>query len=417
MGYLAELRWNWRALTAATLGLAVGYTLNNYITNIFLPHLLKEFGWSKADFALLGVSVLIAAVTQPIAGRLTDAIGVRRVALLGVLGSPLFFIAYSRMSGDFHLYAALYIAQIVVVGGTTSVVIYSRLIAQTFDAARGLALGIAAAAPSIAGGLGAPLLSGFVDAHGWRAGYLAVAAASAVIGLGALALVPKEADRPLAKTEGPAREGVDYPTLLRDPAFLLLIGAMLLCNLTLTLQMSQIKVVTEEAGIGSAAGSLILTLYAVGVIAGRLICGAALDRYPAHLVGAICLALPAIGLFVLASGTPSAALIAAAVAILGLSLGAEGDVGAYLVMRYFPTGIFSSVMGLVLAAYSLSGAAGAVLLSLTLSGTGQFAPFLVASGVAAVAGGLLLLLLPRTRRSTASPLIPAKAGTQAEVRD
>jgi MFS family permease len=402
MGYLAELRTNWRALTAATLGLSVGYTLNNYITNVMSPYLLKDFGWSRSDFALLGLAVIIAAVTQPIAGRLTDAFGVRRVALLGVLAAPLIFLAYSRMSGDFSAFYALYILQIIVVGGVTSVVIYSRLIAQSFDLARGLALGIAAAAPSIAGALGAPLLSSFVEAHGWRQGYWAVAAVSAVVGLIAILMIPGSADRRLARVDAQpseigAGEAVSYGVLLRDAAFLLIIGGTLLSNLTLTLQMSQIKVVLSESGVGVAAGSLMLSIYACGVIAGRLICGAALDRFPAHRVAAICLALPAAGLFVLASGTTSPPLLAAAIAVLGLSLGAEGDVGAYLVMRYFRRGIFSSVMGLVLAAYSISGAAGALLLSGMLKGGGSFAPFLLVSGAAAVAGGGLMLALPRTR--------------------
>jgi MFS family permease len=398
MSYLGELRTHWRALTAASFGLAVGYTLNNYVTNIFLPHLLKAFGWSNANFALLGVTILIAVVTQPVAGRLTDAFGVRRVALLGVLASPLIYVAYSRMSGDFGYFAFLYVLQILVVGGTTSVVVYSRLIAQSFSLARGIALGVAAAAPSIAAAAASPLLSVVIDRHGWRAGYLAVAALSAVVGLAAILLIPRDADRPVGRAPGAARPAVDYPVLLRDGALLLILGGMLLGNVTLTLQMSQIKVVAAEAGMSPAAGAMMISIYALGVIAGRLLCGAALDRFPAHIVGAVCLATPAAGLFVLAWGSAAPpSLIVAAVATLGLALGAEGDVGAYLVMRYFRREIFSSVMGLVIAAYSVSGALGAVLLSQVLKLTGGFAPFLTGSGVAALAAGLLLLALPRTR--------------------
>src|SRR5438067_6684701 len=115
MGYLGEFRANWRVLSAVSLGLAVGYTLNNYLTNIFSPHLIKAFGWAKSDFALLGLAVLVAVLVQPAAGRLTDAVGVRRMATVGVICSPLMYIAYSRMTGDFALFFLLYITQIIIV--------------------------------------------------------------------------------------------------------------------------------------------------------------------------------------------------------------------------------------------------------------------------------------------------------------
>ena len=86
MGYLSEFRLNWRALAAASLGLAVGYTFINYVTNIFSPFLIADLGWQKSDFALLGLIVIVAAVCQPVAGRLADLIGVRRMALIGVIG-------------------------------------------------------------------------------------------------------------------------------------------------------------------------------------------------------------------------------------------------------------------------------------------------------------------------------------------
>ncbi len=406
MSYLSEFRSNWRGLTAAGIGLAVGYTFINYVTNIFSPYLIRDLGWAKSDFALLGLVVIVAAICQPLAGRLTDAIGVRRVAAIGVVSGPVLFLLLSQLSGPFWQFYVINVLQVILVGGTTSAVVYTRLIAEKFNVARGVALGVAACAPAIAGLIGAPFLSVLVENYGWRSGYIVVAGFVAVVGLVALALIPRDSSLVRMETSPRVRGAVDYRQILRDPAFQLIMAGMLLCNLTLTLQMTQVKIVLLDVGLNAAVASAMISLYAAGVIAGRLACGLALDRYPASIVSALTMAAPAIGLLMLASGASTPLLAGIAVAILGLATGAEGDVGAYLVMRYFPREIYGSVFGLVMSALSLSGAIGALLLSFTLALTGKFTMFLVISAVAAIVGGALFLLLGArsVRRNASEPL-------------
>src|SRR3954464_8946669 len=82
--YLGELRLNWRYLGAACLGLGSGYFFMTYIANIFTPHLLTAFGWSKAQISAMGATVILSMICQPVAGRLTDVLGARTMALVGV---------------------------------------------------------------------------------------------------------------------------------------------------------------------------------------------------------------------------------------------------------------------------------------------------------------------------------------------
>lgn len=394
MSYLSECRVHWRGLTAASVGLAVGYTFTNYVTNIFSPHLIRDLGWDKSDFALLGLIVVVAAVCQPVAGRLVDRFGVRRMALVGVVCAPLLFLALSRMTGPFWQFYIINILQVILVGGTTSAVVYTRLIADRFSAARGFALGIAACAPAVAGAAFAPVMAMMVEGVGWRAGYVIVAAFVALFGMVAIALIPKDAPQGTRgrRVEGGPAAGV-YGEILRNRTFQLIIAGMLLCNLTLTMQMTQINIVLMDKGIGMGVSSFMISLYAGGVIAGRLLCGIALDRYPAHIVSALTMAAPAIGLFLLASDISSLWVAGFAVAVLGVATGAEGDVGAFLVMQRFRSQIYGTVFGLVMGALALSGALGAVLLSTTLAMTDGFTIFLLLSGGAAICGGLLFFLM------------------------
>lgn len=102
--YLGELRPNARPLAAASLGCGVGLILMSYASTIFGPYLVREFGWSRSQFALIGLAMVSTLVALPFIGRLTDRIGVRRAAIVGALGIPLCLLAYSLMNGNFFVY-------------------------------------------------------------------------------------------------------------------------------------------------------------------------------------------------------------------------------------------------------------------------------------------------------------------------
>ncbi len=203
MSYFGELRTNWEQLAAATAGLSAGLSLSAYTNALMAPQFLAEFGWSRSDFALTGVITLLTFVFLPVAGRLTDLFGVRRVAIVGVLGLPAGWIAYAMMSGAIWQYFAV-TAALITVGVTTTPAIYSRIVATRFDTARGLALAIAISGPPLLGAIGAPALDAVNHAYGWRIGCLAIAATIAAIGAAALALIPAE-DPNAGKTPEKAR--------------------------------------------------------------------------------------------------------------------------------------------------------------------------------------------------------------------
>lgn len=395
MTYFGEFREHWRYLAAAGVGMAAGYLLVNYINNIFTPHLISEFGWSRSDIALVGATAFLGILGQPIVGRLTDAFGVKRVAMVGVVTAPLIYIGLSAMTGSLLLYFLLCLVQVTVVGGATTTVVYSRLIAQRFGRARGVALAIAACAAPTVAAVGIPFLSGFIDAHGWRAGYMLLAGCTAVAGAIAVLLIPArtEIHRSVAAlSSDPTRR---YGFIVREPAFKLIVLGVILCNLSWTLQTAQLKVLLLDRGIDSAAGSMALSLFATSVIAGRLLCGVFLDRFPTYAVVAISMGLPGLGLGILATGSADPAVVAAAVVLLGSSLGAEGDVLAYAVMRYFKLDIYSSVLGLVMGGLALSVSLGSLLLSFMLKLNGGFTPFLILSAMAALIGSAMFMLLRR----------------------
>lgn len=396
--YFGEIRVHSRALIASSAGLGAGFLLNHYIANLFAPHLIEEFGWSRADFALIGTVSLLNLLVIPLVGRMTDLVGIRPVALVGVVSFPLTFVAYSLMSGSLAMFAAITVVQTLLAAATTTSIVYSRLVAERFVTTRGLALAIAATAPALVGVVGSPLLHDVIDTFGWRIGYLAVAVYVAIVGAFAILLIPPRQPQNKSGTTGKSarsRAAQDYSVILRSPSFWVICAGMLLCNLINPLQSSQMSLMLLEKGVSSETASWMISLFAAGVMLGRFICGVALDRFPAHHVAAIALGLPGVGLFLLAFGFTAPIVLSGAVLLFGLSLGAESDLVAYLVIRFFKIDVYGSVIGLVVTSMALSTVLGSAILSITLRLTDNFSLYMLLSGTASVTGAALFLLLGR----------------------
>ncbi len=400
-GYFSELLRAWRPLLGAFIGMACGMSMVGTITSTLVPSILADLQWSTAEFAKIGALAIFMAMVFPFIGRLTDLIGVRMTALIGQVSLPLIYVAYSRMDGDIGTYKLIFIIQSLVCVTTTATV-YSRLAVQYVQKARGLALAIVVSGPALAGMWVGPKLNAYVEANGWRTSFETIAIFTAVAGLIAFLLIPSDSGKARGVTVVKRRARDDYPMIFRTPAFWFLFGAMALCNLPLTLLLVQLKALVLANGITAAGAGMMLFAVPFGQLTGRLVAGIAIDRFNPYIIAFITLALPSLGLFVIASSLDAPMIITASVFFVGFAFGAEGDVVAFLVARQFGVEIYSSVMGLLTAVMSVSTASGAFLLGATMkSSGGNFDLFLMISGAAVLIGATLLLLLGRLQGAKA----------------
>jgi MFS family permease len=398
MSYLGELRRNVRPLAAASLGVGSGLMLMSYITTIFGPYLVEEFGWPRSQFALIGLSMFTTLLSLPFIGRIADRYGVRAAATIGAIGIPLCLLGYSLMTGEFWVYFLLS-CTILSVGSFTSPVVYTRLVASDFEEARGLALTVVTITPAILGAIAAPLVTEINEAYGWRTGYRVLAAFMLVCGVAAILLVPKgdpAAHKAAREQMRPAM--TDFRMILSNRAFWIIAVAMLLCLLQTPLHASQMGMMLQDNGLGPAAAAVMISVYGVGTVIGRIACGLALDKFPTPPVAFISMVLPALGYAILASPWDAPAAIGFSMLLVGIMVGAEGDLLSFLVARHFKLNIFSTTLSLVYFSVYLAAAVGSLGISVTLSLFDSFAPYLALMVVASIAGSLLFLLLPREGR-------------------
>jgi MFS family permease len=385
--YWQELRAHWRVLLAAFVGLGFGLSLGLFTSPLFGPPLLREFGWTRSQFALVSTVSIVMLLVLPFAGRLTDQFGVRKVALAGVIGVPLSEVALAMQSGSLTQFLALSALK-AALGTLVSTTIYSSLVADRFVAARGFAFAVVMTGPALVGAFATPVLAEVIFAYGWRTGYLVLAAVTLAGGLCALAIVPAHAARK-RRSENSLAE--DFRKVARQPVFWLIVGGMFLCNMPQSLGSAQLKLMALDAGATVLVAVTMISAYAAGIVIGRFACGLALDRFAARNVAALMLCVPAFGFFGLWTDFDAPWFLIFAMVLVGVAQGAEGDVAAYLVTRYFDIRTYGFVMGMVASALSAASSAGALVLSATLRGGESYMTFLLVAVAVTLVGASLFL--------------------------
>jgi MFS family permease len=144
------------------------------------------------------------------------------------------------------------------------------------------------------------------------------------------------------------------------------------------LQGAQLHVVPLLMSRGASAqlAALAQALMLATLILGRVSSGLLLDRFFAPRVAQIFVLVPIIGIAALALGAAGSAAVLSAMCI-GLAVGGESDVIAYLVRRYFGLRQYSRIYGTF---FSFFGAGSAI------------GPLAVAWGLAHVTGGYATVL-------------------------
>lgn len=412
MSYLGEFRIHARPLAAAAIGSGTSLPLFAYTNSVFAPHLVEDFGWSRSQFALVGLTMLTTLFILPFIGRFTDKLGVLKIAIVGTILVPICFIGFAAQQGAFWHYLVASIG-VLAVGALTSPLVYTRLIAENFERATGLALTVVNCVPALLAMAMVPALNWFIEDYGWRLGYIGMAIVTVIGGVTAIILIPKKPrpglEAPPLPEPGtnlpdfPATADVkftakqDYSTILKSKIFWLIFIGMFMCLLQTPLHASQMNLMLIDNQISMQTAANIVTVYALGTLVGRVACGLALDRYPTPIVAALSMVLPALGFFLLGTDINTVAVITFSMFLVGLSVGAESDLISYLVARYFKLRIYNTTLGLVYCVSFLASALGALAISFTLKITDSYSPYLFFVAASIAVGSMLFLLMPWSR--------------------
>ena len=399
--------YGWWIVFVAAVGLSMGYgPIVTFTFGVFFKLLNQEFGWSRGDISqAFSISLFVMSLVFPFVGRLVDRFGARRVIIPSILLFGLGLMSLSLLSANIWQLYAVYIL-LGLVGGGTAPVPYSNVLSHWFDKRRGLALGIAMVGLGLGAFVMPSLAQMLIVSQGWRQAYIVFGLMVMVITIPIVGLFFKETPemvglRPDGDVINPnhpntseQKIGLSAQEARQTHTFWILVGAFFLMSASVHGCLIHLVPLLTDRGISPQLAAGATSLFGAALLFGRVGAGYLLDHFFASSIALCFFCGTALGLLLLWSGvTGTAAFIAAF--LVGLGMGAEGDIIAYLIGRYFGLRAFGEIYGYAFGAFTLGGVSGPLLMGRGFDATGSYSLGLgVFVVVTLIAAGLMTRLGP-----------------------
>jgi len=394
----------WVALTAA-LGLFLNTgTIVVFSFGIFSKAIGQEFHSSRAPISLaFTIHNLTAALFVPLAGRLVDHYGARRVILPFTVFLGLILVSSRILSqAIWQLYAFYFLLGMV--SGGAGAMSYTRVISRWFDRRRGLALSVMMLGMGVGAIVMPPIAQQLVARFGWRSAYGTFGLAVLLVPFPMVAAFLKDGPENLGRLpDGAEAQTVSMPVVVnhfgltlreavKTSAFWIILCVLFLVTSSVHACFIHLPALLSDRGSSAQLAAFASSLLGVGLFIGRVGCGYLLDQFFAPRVAALLFFVVAAGIALLGLGhSISSALIAAP--LVGLGIGAEVDIVAYLTSRYFGLRSYGAIFGSIWAVFGLSGGLGAYLMGVGFDKTGSYVLPLSGFFCAALVAALLILTL------------------------
>jgi MFS family permease len=399
-----HLFYGWWVILASAVGLFWGPPVTVFCFPVFLKPLMKEFhaGRTAVSFGFTLHLIAIAA-GAPLAGWFIDRYGSRRVILWATSMFGLMMVFNRAFTGNL---IGFYLFNIAwgLVGDGVGPLPYGKVVSLWFDRRRGLALGLM----MVGIGLGAMIMPSaaqqLIARFGWHAAYSVLGGGVLCIAIPTVAALLKEKPEDLgllpdgaAAKSVPAGSQTIVPGLSaadawRTGTFRLMVCAFFLVSASVQGCMIHLAAMLNDRGISTQVAALGSSLVGAAVLLGRVGTGYLLDRFFAPRVAAVFFGGAAAGIGLLWMGSTETILFMGAL-FIGFGLGAEVDLIAYLISRYFGLRAFGRIYSSIFAAFALAAALGPLIMSAGFDRTGSYRIPLV-SFLAATLLATLLMLRP-----------------------
>jgi MFS family permease len=397
----------WWIVAAATLGVAMSPgTLAFYSLSNFIGAINDEFGWDRAQISLVATILNLAIVVSiPLVGLLIDRFGVRRVILPSLFFLGLGLNCFRFVDSLLEFYVCF--AFIGVAGAGANSLGYIRALCTWFDAHRGLVIGIASSGMGLGLIIIPPLASALIEVGGWQMAYAAIGLIVWVIGIPVVYFlvydsvsvsVPNAARNPFPVSR-PVGLGSAFPGLTASEAlsrlqlWQILAAFCLLAGGVNSIAVHLIPLLQDRGATASGA-VLAASLFGGSMMVGRLGTGFLIDWFFAPRVAACFFVLATLAISGLAAGA-AGGLGSVCTILIGLCAGAEGDILAYLLSRYFGLRAFGTIYGFAFSTYLIGTAIFPYLMGVTFDSTRSYAAGLIACSLLTLSStGLILRLGP-----------------------
>ena len=403
----SEFRRGWPLVLSSMVGIAFGLSpMPFYTIGIFAPTLAREFHWTYAQiFAAITCTTAAVMVASPAVGLASDRFGVRPVALTSVLLFGLCFMGLALNNGSLLLYYSTWLFTAFVGAGTLPIT-WTRAVNNGFHSGKGLALGLSLIGTGLFGYCIKPLAAWLIADFGWRAAYVAIGALPLIFSLPIGLLAFRDPAEGAATTlqrrhELAARAALTPGLTLRETCGQWRFWLLGTCFVALAFAVGglvpSMENILKVGGFQRSDIVPLTSLIGLSVIVGRLLGGWLIDRFWAPAVAAVLLGAPASACVMLAQPHLAYRSAALAIGLIGLAAGAEYDLLAFMVARYFGMKSYGSIYGALYGFFALGAGVGPFFFARDFDDTQSYAVMLHLSCGLFIVPALLMLLMGRYR--------------------
>ncbi len=372
--------------------------------SLFMLPLSAEFGWTRAQAAMaLTICACCAAIANPLAGRLSDRIGPRRVLLAGLLAFAVCNAALGFATNLVELYAVH-----VLLGASAAAcgfVPYFKILVGWFRTRRGMMIGLAIGLGTGVGSvMMAQLARVLIDIYGWQVARLVMGGLILLIPFPMVWLFLREAEP--APVVGPTVaaapvEGVSAKGARADLNFWKIFAISAVGTSCLAGAVVHLVALLVDRKIDLATATTIFSICATSKAVGQITVGFLQDRIPSARIGLLVYGSGLLAFVTIVFGHEAPVLTLGA-AFLGLAFGGEMSLAPYWASRYWGMKAYGEIYGLLYCASVIGSAIGPLVMASVFDTTGDYRPAMVA-----FAGGMgLCLLLNMTLARFTYPIRP-----------
>ena len=366
----------WWVVAASICGLLVGTgPINTFAFGVFLKPVTQELGIGRGVLgSALAGGFILTTIGTAILGWLLDRWGTRHVMIPGL------FLCAGTVAMQATLTPnTLWIYFLLGINGLAfscqTPLPYGNVVAQWFDRERGLALGLALAGVGLGVAI-VPQLATFLISHfGWREGYVGLATAILIIAWLPVSIFLREPPSFVPEVKRVRLPTADATASVAIPGMLARDGfktwrfwsftiAFFLAVVAINGTLTQVVALLTDRGVSVSLAVSAMSASGIALILGRIFSGWCLDRFWGPIVAVVFFVLPMIGIALLMSGGSGTVPLAGAV-LCGLGIGADVDLMAFFVSRYFGMKAYAKLYGVMLALFSLANGVGPALSGLS----------------------------------------------------
>jgi MFS family permease len=396
----------WILVASACLVLAITFG-SRASFGLFLSPINTATGLGIAAISFAAaVNQLMWGAWQPVFGALADRYGAAVViAIGGVLLAVGNALVPSMTSGPGLVLSLGIVAAAGAAAGSMST-LFGAIGQRIPPERRGLATGIVNAGGSTGQLIFAPIVATAIAAYGWvNAMYGLAVVALATVPLALLfrrpaAMTPAKAAAPAAAGPGMRKALHDA---LRAPSYWYLMAGFFVCGFHIAFLITHMPGVIELCGLPPALAGTSIAIIGLFNIAGSILAGMAVQRWPMKLILAVLYASRGVGVAIFLVAPKTEFTIVAFSVWMGLSYLATIPPTAGLVGKLFGTRYLATLFGITLFAHQVGGFFGAWLGGLAFEATGHYDWMWYADIALAVFAALVNLPIREPRVARAVP--------------